>query len=189
MTTTTQLTANAAIDTLTDADYRDIYNELRRQDPEDPDRYAISLDTFGQAIHSTLTKASWSKYHRGLLDLNRTMRNELRAAVGLPALPPTIAEATAHLHPNATITQIGDNPHPHRALLIAANEPLTLHINGSVTVQPETDPPPTSTKRPVTPVTRSPRRAIYLPVEQFDRINRIRQQTRLTWPDLLAQLA
>jgi hypothetical protein len=55
----------------------------------------MSLDAFVTAVRSTFSKAQWSKYHNGQAPLNRTMRNELRTAVGLPLLPPTLAEVNA----------------------------------------------------------------------------------------------
>lgn len=178
-----QLTINAATDNLGPEDYRDIYNELRRQDPEEPGRYAISLDAFIQAIGSQYSKAAWSKYHRAQLDLNRTMRNELRQAVGLAALPPTVQDAMAHLDPNAEVIQVGDDQ-PRRAVLIGHPEPILLYINGGVQV----DEPRAAKKGHVTAVTRPRRGRIAVPMDLYRRLNQRRKQAGLTWSELIARL-
>lgn len=130
----TTITRNAAVDDLTDADYRDIYDEIRQLDAA-AGRYAVSLDKFVDLIGSTFSKALWSKYHNGQAEINRTMRNELRRAVGLDALPPTIADATTqNLDANAEVVTIGDGI-GQRCLIIAEPQPLTIHVNGSITAQ------------------------------------------------------
>ena len=51
----------------------------------------------------------WHQYEHGERALNRTMRNELRAAHE-PALllPPTVVEATAQASPDAAVWMVGD---------------------------------------------------------------------------------
>lgn len=83
----TTVTRNADVDDLTDADYRDIYDEVRQLD-SDTGNYAISLDKFVALAQSIYSKALWSKYHNGMVELNRTMRSELRSAWGWPRCRP-----------------------------------------------------------------------------------------------------
>ncbi len=114
-------------DTLTAADYRDIYEELRSK---------CSLARFVALAGSQVSKAWWSKYERGDAQLTHERRNELRAAVGLPALPDPPARILARVHPDATIWQIGA-AQPDCAILIGADAhaPLTLQINGDLRIE------------------------------------------------------
>lgn len=148
----TTVTRNASVDDLTDADYRDIYDEVRQLDP-DTGNYAISLDKFVSLAHSIYSKALWSKYHNGGIELNRTMRSELRSAVGLDPLPATIAEATtAHLDPNAEVVAVGEGT-GNRCIIIAEPQPLLISVNGVITAQHA----PTPHSDRVTTVTRQRR--------------------------------
>lgn len=131
----TLVTRDASLDDLSAQDYRDIYDELRGRDSV-TGAYAISLDKFVTLVTSTYSKAQWSKYHNGEATLTRTMRNELRAAVGLDPLPPTVAEATAAASPDAAVWQIGDGPAEH-VIMVTTPEPITLHVNGAVSVANE----------------------------------------------------
>ena len=70
--------------------------------------YRMSLDAFVAAVQSAFSKALWSKYHNGQAPLNRTMRNELRTAVGLPLLPPTVAAVMQGVDSNALVVQGGN---------------------------------------------------------------------------------
>lgn len=153
----TTITRNAAVDDLADSDYRDIYDEIRQLDAA-AGRYGVSLDKFVDLIASSFSKALWSKYHNGQADLNRTMRNELRTAVGLAPLPPTVTDATAaHLDPNAEVVAIGTGP-GNRCLIIAEAQPLSISVNGCITAQPAAAPHSDA----VTDVTRS-RKAYWRP--------------------------
>ena len=135
----TTITRNAGADDLSDTDYRDIYDEIRQLDPV-TGRYAVSLDKFVEMIGSAYSKALWSKYHNGQADPNRVMRSELRAAVGLAPLPPTVVDAAAaHLDANAEVVAIGDGP-GHRCLIIAEAQPLLIGVNGSITAHPAVSP-------------------------------------------------
>ena len=58
------------------------------------------------------------------------MRNELRRAVGLAALPPTVAEATATASPSAAVWQVGDGV-PDTVIMVSG-EPCTISVNGAV---------------------------------------------------------
>ncbi len=126
------ITRDATLDNLSTQDYRDIYDELRGRDPV-TGAYAVSLDRFVALVRSAYSKAQWSKYHNGETTLTRTMRNELRAAVGLVPLPPTVAEATAAASPDAAVWQIGSGPAEH-VIMVTTPEPITLHVNGAVSV-------------------------------------------------------
>lgn len=135
MNTVTLVTRDASLDALSLSDYRDIYDELRGRDAG-TGAYAVSLDKFVTLVTSAYSKAQWSKYHNGEAMLTRTMRNELRQAVGLPPLPPTVAEATAAASPDAAVWQVGDGPAEH-VIMVTTVEPLTLHVNGAVSAADE----------------------------------------------------
>lgn len=189
------LTRNAGHDDLTADDYREIYQEMRQHDAE-TDRYGISLDAFVELIASEFSKALWSKYHTGKSDLNRTMRNELRTAVGLPPLPPTVTDVTAAVDVNAHIVQIGDHRLVDRVILAStAGDPIVISLNGEIRIvspapSPELDEPGEgpAADEPVTPVTRRQRGRISLPQAQFDRLNAKRQEIGMTWPEFLQKL-
>lgn len=128
MTTVTLVTTCAqSADDLTDADYRDIYDELRVK---------CSLDTFVVTIGSAVSKAWWSKYERGEATLTRSRRAELRAAVGLPPLPPAVADALANVDPDASVYQVGGQ-RASRVVLVGADvSAVNLRLNGACTVEP-----------------------------------------------------
>jgi hypothetical protein len=126
------VTKDATLDDLSTQDYRDIYDELREKH-DVTGVYAVSLDKFVTLVSSQYSKAQWSKYHNGETTLTRTMRNELRRCVGLKVLPPTVAEATAAASPDAAVWQIGDGPAEH-VIMVTGVEPMTLHVNGAVSV-------------------------------------------------------
>lgn len=127
----TLVTRDATLDDLSAADYRDIYDELRGRGTLPGQEYSVSLDRFVTLVTSQYSKAQWSKYHNGETQLTRAMRNELRRAMGLPQLPPTVAEATAGASPDAAVWSIGDGPAEH-VIMVTTQEPLLLHVNGSV---------------------------------------------------------
>ncbi len=156
------LTRDATLDDLSVQDYRDIYDELRGRDPV-TGAYAISLDKFVTMVSSAYSKAQWSKYHNGETTITRTMRNELRRCVGLPLLPPTVAEATAGASPDAAVWQVGEGAAEH-VIMVTTHAPITLHVNGAVSVAA---PPPQMPQRDdVTAVTRTgaPRKHYARPV-------------------------
>lgn len=132
MTTVTIVTtASAAADNLTAADYRDNYDELREK---------ASLDKFVTAIGSTVSKAWWSKYERGEVELTYARRNELRRAVGLPLLPARVIDVTARIDQNATIYQVGDGV-LDRVIMIGDQErALTMRLNGTLELLSATGP-------------------------------------------------
>ena len=119
----TVVTQNASQDDLTDTDYREIYQELREQH---------SLRDFVALAKSAKSIAYWSKYERGESGIGRAERNELRRAVGRPALAPTVADALADVDEDAEVLAIGDKP-KNRVFLASKGESLTIYANGSVT--------------------------------------------------------
>lgn len=127
MTPVTLVTSNATQDNLTDQDYKDIFAELRQN---------LSLDKLIGVMGSQYSKAAWSRYERGDYELTRQMRCELRRAVSLPELPPTITDAVAsHAHADASVWMTGDGRAKH-VILVATSHDSTLHVNSGVTVQP-----------------------------------------------------
>jgi len=132
MTPVIRITVDATLDDLSLSDYRDIYDEIRLRHPV-TGAYVVSLDKFVTMVSSAYSKAQWSKYHNGETTLTRTMRSELRVAVGLAPLPPTVAEATAAASPDAAVWQVGEGV-PDHVIMVTAAHPITLHVNGAVSV-------------------------------------------------------
>lgn len=153
----TLVTRDATLDDLSASDYRDIYDELRGLGVVPGREYALSLDQFLALVRSAYSKAQWSKYHNGETKLTRAMRNELRSAMHLPLLPPTVAEATAAASPDAAVWQVGEGAAEH-VIMVTTHRPITLHVNGAVTAVDDTAQHPASVD--VTGVTRTvaPRR-------------------------------
>jgi hypothetical protein len=180
VTPVTTLTKDAERDQLADDDYREIYDEVRGFVAEEQ-RYQVSLDAFVGLIHSEFSKAAWSKYHRGELDLNRRMRNELRAAVGMAPLPPTVGEAVAGVDPNAEVVQVGEEM-VSRLILVATEQPFKLNVNGRVFMVEHED--KAARDGAVTEVTRK-RAGISLSPSAFERFNSRRQANGLSWEQLL----
>lgn len=186
----TVVTANAGQDGLTDADYREIYDEVRGFDAA-TGKYAVSLDEFVALVGSAYSKAAWSKYHRGELGLNRVMRSELRRAVGLPVLPLTVGEAVAGVDEDATVVRVGDAAGGadlvRRVVLLAGSEPVTVSWNGTVSAWAgtvTTQDLPAPVMRHVTPVTRQ-RKGVFVPAGVFDRVNARRIACGLSWAEVL----
>lgn len=169
------ITRDATLDDLSAADYRDIYDELRGRDPV-TGSYAVSLDKFVTLVTSQYSKAQWSKYHNGEATLTRTMRSELRRAVGLKPLPPTVAEATAAASPDAAVWQVGSGPADH-VIMVAGYEPMTLHVNGAVSVDSQRA--SISTLPFVTPVTQARKRARNAPRPFVSKRQEARQKALL----------
>jgi len=120
---TTQLRP-AGSDTLTAADYREIFEELRA---------ARTLRALVEAAGAPEGRiAYWSRYQRNpdaVADLEG--KNELRRLVGLPELdPPAGAVVTAAADPAAAVWQVGSDGPADRVILLAQAGPLTIHVNG-----------------------------------------------------------
>lgn len=138
-----KITENATQDDLTDDQYWEIYTELRDYNPE-TGSYPVSLDKFILKIGGEVSKALWSQYHTskaqvdaGTVDskgnkvklvLYRRMRNELRAAVGLPLLPPLVEETMSGVNPDAAVLKIGDDQ-PDKVLLIGTTKNLRIDVS------------------------------------------------------------
>lgn len=160
-----KITDKATQDDLSDQDYREIYDELREN---------TSLDKFIAKIGSAFSKALWSKYENGQAELNRAMRNELRLAMNLAPLPPTISEAVSGVNPDATVYQIGSDQ-PDKIFLIGTDEKFLFDgSDGSIKKFPVTA---------VTPPTRARRRLIR-PIASADQ-NQRRLKVLSTWQEVI----
>jgi hypothetical protein len=180
-TVTLVTSTSASADTLTDADYRDIYDELRSKCP---------LRQFADLIHSAVSFAWWSKYERGEAHLNRPRRAELRAAVGLPALPPAVADVLAAVDPDASIYQVGAGA-SDRVLLVGSDvtDTLDLRLNGSLRVLDE-EPARNSHVTAVTPPRdRSSYAGLTVRRETRNRLDAARVRSGLTWDQFLSYWA
>jgi hypothetical protein len=132
------LTRDASFDSLSDGDYRDIFEEVRRMDSGEK---ALSLDKFCALVGMDLsTKAEWSRWYnreRGYADgkaLPRPYRNALRLAMGMPELPPTVADAVAqHTSPDAAVYLVGEGVADRVVLVGADRASVTLYVNGDDT--------------------------------------------------------
>lgn len=160
MNAVTLVTRDATLDDLSAQDYRDIYDELRQDK---------SLGAVVEMLQSEFSRAMWHQYEKGERSLNRTMRNELRRAMGRPLLPPTVAEATAQASPDAAVWSVGEGVPEH--VIMVSNAPVTLHVNGSVSTVLQTS--------NVTGVTRhlQPRKRYFrpcMPEEHEERLKRLK---------------
>ena len=168
----TEVTRNAGID-LADQDYMDIYEELRRQ---------RTLRQFVEMLASRFSIAWWSKYERGDVHLTREARGELRRAVGLPDLLPLVEEVVVDVDPNAVVYRVG-NLRPDRVVLVGHDRPVTLHMNGRLTV--EEDAP----EKLVTAVTRRRQRvSVSLDKDIHQQLNEARLARGLSWSEFLGRL-
>jgi len=174
----TCVTRDATLDDLSDKDYREIYEELSRLSQDGKrTKDSLSFDKFIALIGSDLSKALWAKYEGGEIRLNRKQRNQLRAAMNRPLLPPTVAEATAQASPDAAVWQVGEGVPEH--VIMVSNVPITLHVNGSVqTVTQKCD--VTTVTRP----TRTRKRVVrpFIPIEYKERLERL---TDVSWIDVI----
>lgn len=174
----TVVTANAvAADQLSDQDYRDIYTEVRAR---------MTLRAMIELVGSRYSPGWWSKYEHGQAELTRIARNELRRAVDLPQLPPTLAEVIARADPDATVYQVGPEP-ARRIILVGQAGPVALHLNGTLRA---TDDQTHSTvlQGLQRPQRHAARKSIHLPIETWQRLSEARRAANLTWPDFLATL-
>lgn len=121
------LTKDATLDDLSTGEYHELFEEIRYDSTLDK---FLSFDKFIEHIHSVYSKALWAKFSSGEIAPNRGMRNELRAARGLPLLPPTVAEVTATASPDSEVTKIGQGT-PDRIVMIEYTEPVTIQVNDS----------------------------------------------------------
>ena len=180
MTTIFHITTRlSGVDDLTADDYRDIYNELRSKMP---------LRRFVAFIGSTVSFTWWSLYEGGERPLSDDRRNELRRAVGLPPLAPTVVGALASaVADDAHIYRIGDTP-AHTVILSSVPEPITICLDNGVHILPA-GPAVNASVTPVTrPRNRAPRKTIELSPTTWKRLNSARPAGQ-TWDDYLSALA
>ena len=144
----TLVTKDATLDNLSLSDYVDMVQDLRT---------TLSLEKLISVLGSQYSKPLWAKVEKGEVAPNRNQRNELRRYYGMPPLPPTVAEATAAASPDAAVWQVGSGPAEH-VIMVTTPEPITLHVNGAVSVASAAAQQPASDH--VTAVTRTgpPRR-------------------------------
>lgn len=127
----TLVTRDATLDDLSTQDYRDIYHELCRLSPDGKrTKDSLSLGDLVILLQSQYSRAMWHQYEKHERQLNRAMRNELRGAMGMPLLLPTVAEATAQASPDAAVWRIGDGVPEH--VIMVSDTPVTLYVNGAV---------------------------------------------------------
>jgi len=138
----TTLTKNAAIDTYTDTDYREMLDENW---PLDDSGKRISLAKLMARIESSVNKAMWWKWQKGEGNLTRSMKNDLRRLVGLAELPPTVETIAQALDPNIEVSQVGIPTH----MLLIPDDIVISTAGGKVTA------------RPVTSVTETSKRTTY----------------------------
>ena len=167
----TEVTRDAQADSLSQDDYREIFEELRR---------GHSLRQFVEIIQSAYSIAYWSKFDRGDAALTRPACNELRRAVGLPDLPVTVEEALAGVDPNAVVYQVGDD-RPGRVILVGCAGPLHMSLNGTLTAVSDEH---------VTAVTRRPRRvSVSIHPALHERLTALRTARGWSWAELLETVA
>lgn len=143
----TLVTKLAELESLTDEEYKDIYNELRGFHA-DTGLFDLTLGQFAKLINTQVSRAAWWKYHAGELELGRSMRNELRARVDLPLLPPTVEEAIRVADKNAEVYQIGAG-RPNRIVMLDARveallrstETQLVTLNYTGHIEPTVAPP------------------------------------------------
>ncbi len=148
MITVTTITANAGQDVLSEQDYLDIYQEINPKHPA-TGKPRMSLDKFVAFIGSRFTKATWNNWllsqdasnrtTRSKQASNRTMRNELRAAVYMPALPLSIEEALSDISQDAEIVEIG-NGETMRVIKLKTVENIVVYVNGTITATSQDTP-------------------------------------------------
>ena len=150
-TPVTRVTADATLDSLSLQDYWDIYDELRPwvPFPDGPDKDGNlgkrepSIDKFRAMIKTEYSKPLWEKFRewmespderQGPCPLNRAMRSELRVAMGMDPLPPTVAEAVAQASPDAAVYAVGVGVPDCVVMVGDVGDGVSLHINGDVKV-------------------------------------------------------
>lgn len=169
----THITAISTPDTrrddLTEADYRDIYDELRGH---------LSLAEFVARAGSTVSRSWWSQYEAGGKRLSWERRNELRRAVCLSATATPAETAAAAVSENASVWRIGEGL-ADRVILVTpeAQTPLFLSVNGTVhIVDHSAQQNPVEAKvTPVTAYRSAPRPACFRPRLALDLETRISQ--------------
>lgn len=148
----------------------------------------MSLRAFVDLIRSGYTIGYWSKWENSPdHPLTRQARTELRLAVGLPALPPTVSDATAAADPDATVYLVGDESATRIVMVGRDVDAVTLRINGHATVIEEAAPAVL-----VSPDTRPRDRSSYAGLsvrrETKKRLGAARRASGQTWDEFLSQI-
>lgn len=171
------LTHNAEVDDVSEDTYREIYDELRA---------GHSLDSLVALMQSGTSKASWSRYERGIGPLTRAMQNDLRRAVGYAPRPVTVEAALTDVDPNAEVLRVsnGATAPAHRVVLVATHAPLTLRIAERVEVLNGTVTRPVGRVQPRTRAVRG----ISVPMETGARLDALRKEWGVTWGQAIERL-
>lgn len=129
MTAVTAITTpETRLDDLTDQDYRDIYEELRR---------GRSLAEFCTLIQTVVHKSWWSQYETGTRHLNTERKNELRRSVSAHELAPDVAKALEAVTADATVWRVGTGTANH-VIMLAQDAPETLTVSLNHTIHIDT---------------------------------------------------
>jgi hypothetical protein len=170
----TLITRDATLDDLSLSDYTDMLTEIREK---------MSLEKMVTELHSAYTKAQWWKLEKGEITITRPMRNELRAYYGKPPLPPTVAEVTAAASPDAAVWQVGEGA-ADTVIMVTAAHPLTLHVNGAVTVASDSTDMPRYPGNMGQGATQRTRRHVTRPTPSKAQVERF-AQLGTTWRDVI----
>ena len=177
----TLVTRDATLDDLSRDDYRDMVVELRG---------SMSIDKMIAALESVWSKPLWAKVEHGEAAANRSQRNELRAYFtkmrfrNLPPLPPTVAEATAQASPDAAVWQVGEGT-AETVILVTTATPMTLCVNGAVTVASNDAAMPRNTGDNAPGPTKRTRRRVDRPTPSRTQVERFSRLSGLTWRDVI----
>lgn len=134
------LTENATFDPYSDADYRQMFEEGRGLyvDEAGDQQWLMGYGKFCETV-GVGNQAEWNRWYKGergygtTKSLSREYRNALRKLMGLPLLPPTVADAVAtNTSPDAAVYQVGEGVADKVILLTPQNGATTLYINGDV---------------------------------------------------------
>ncbi len=133
-------------DSLPDSEYRAIYDELRE---------GRSLRQFIALLQSDASPSWWSQYEAGSKRLDWQRKNELRRAVGLAELAPSLASVLAAVDPTAAVWQVGAGL-ADTVILVTPECPsgALLGVNGAVHIV-ELGNTQNAEKGPVTPITKA----------------------------------
>lgn len=172
-------------DDLSDADYGDIYRELRD---------GRTLRQFIELSVSTLSPSWWSQFDGGDKALTRRARNDLRRAVGLEQLPPANADLPDAIAAGAAVAQVGGEL-ASRVILIAGSDDVTVTWNASgPQIVASGDVTPVPAAQPGEPVheasqrRKERRKAIKVDPDLYEELNAARQIAGLSWPAFLGRL-
>ena len=125
MTSVTPVTTpETRLDDLTNQDYRDIYEELRR---------GRSLAEFCTLIQTAVHKSWWSQYEAGGRHLNTERKNELRRSVSRGELAPDVSKALEAVTSDARIWRVGTGDANH-VIMLAPDAPRTLTVSLNHTI-------------------------------------------------------